>query len=67
MNDRNRTGQPLEAPDNCLNHGCAYWPQCRGCGFDREEAQRRLWALKKFQLQRMKNGLYGLKLRRAKK
>ena len=67
MNDRNRTGQPLEAPESCLNHGCAKPYRCQGCGFDREEAQRRLWALKKFKLQWMKNGLYGLKLRRAKK
>ena len=66
MKDRNRTGQPLDPPANCLNNGCAKYPRCQGCGFDREEAQRRLWALKKFKLQRMKNGLYGLKLRRAK-
>lgn len=67
MREHNHTSQPLEAPESCLNHGCAKYPRCQGCGFDREEAERRLWALKKFRLQRLENGLYGLKLRRAEK
>lgn len=59
--------RPLEPPANCLNGGCEYWPTCETCGHDRMESERRLWALRKFGLSRMKNGLYGLRIRRAEK
>lgn len=57
----------LDKPPNCTKNGCAdIRPQCKSCGFDRMESERRAWYIRKFGLSRMKNGLYGLRIRRAK-
>lgn len=42
MENERMTLRPLEVPANCICGGCAWWPKCEGCGFDRMEYERRI-------------------------
>lgn len=53
-----------EHAPNCIMGGppCDYRPKCDGCGFDRDEAERRLWAIRHGIMKKNKKGLRYLKL-----